>query len=247
MTGHGFVASAGPWAQRLAEAVAKLPPRIGVAALYGYRLCSSEGCDPVGGYAAAAAIAAMLAGTGYEAVVEPLPRHLRHHVEKALSEAEDAYLRSPSSIYAQVGLDADALSRMDALAAALPLRPRRGLAELLEDLAESMSWAAASDYVLYTSTARNIASRILRPHTLAYAKWVAEELQQLGFEATPRTETGSGVIISYLDLKRCSCGQADKETRVKPRRECIEYTIAYTCCGDRIEVKLCAPESTRIR
>jgi len=247
LPGHGFVASRAAWAKAAVEAVARLPPRAGLAALYGFSLCSSEGCDPLIGYAAAAAITARLLGAPVDSLLGALPGHARLQVERALQEAEDAHIRSPSSIYAQAGLDADALARVAALGAALPPRPRRGLGELLADLAEAMSWAAASDYVLYTGTARRLASRSLRPHTLAYAKWVAEELAALGYVAQPRTEASSGGIVAYLDLRRCPCGPAAKEVRVKPRRECITYAIRYECCGDRFEVSLCTPESARIR
>ncbi len=247
LSGHGFVAEKAGWAKGLAEALAGLPPRAGLAALYGYALCGSEGCDPLIGYAAAAVVEAYMLGEPLDTLLAALPRHARSHVEKALSEAEDAHVRSPASIYAQVALDADALSRMAALGVAHGNKVRRGLGELLQDLAEAMSWAAASDYVLYTSTARRYASKTLRPHTLALAKWVAEELALLGYQAVPRTETGSGGIVSYLDLRRCPCGVAVKEARVKPRPDCIEYILGYECCGDRVEVAICTPESTRIK
>jgi len=247
LAGHRFIAKQAGWAHGLVEAVSRLPPRAGLAALYGYTLCRETGCEPIVGYAAAAAIAAMLDGVSVEGLLARLPGHARSHVERALSEAEDAHVRSPSSIYAQVGLDADALSRMAALGVMHASAPRAGLQGVLQVLANAMSWAAASDYVLYTAAARQLASRTLRPHTLALAKWVGEELGALGFEAAPRTETGSWGIVSYLDLRRCPCGAASKEVAVKPLAACIEYRLVYDCCGERLGVKICTPESTRVK
>lgn len=245
--GLGFLAKEAPWLKGLLEALAGLPPRAWLAGLYGYRLCGGESCDQLLGFAAAAVVEAAALGVEPEPILGQLPRHARLQAERALSEASDAYVRSPGSIYAQVALDADALSRMAALGTAYPASNRRDLGSLLHDAAEAMSWAAASDYVLYTRTARSQASRVLRPHTLAYAKWLAEELSFLGYQLVPRTETGSAGIVSYLDLRRCPCGTPVKDVVVKPMRECIEYRVTYDCCGDRLGFKLCAPESTRIR
>jgi hypothetical protein len=245
LVAFGVLDGAPEWAKRLVSSLRRLPARVALAALYGWRLCASESCDRLIGMAAGAAVEARLLGLKVGEVLEALPRHARFHVEKALAEAEEAHIRSPSTVYGQVALDADALARMGALNAALA--GAAGMQGLLNTLAEAMSWAAASDYVLYTSAARAYASRVMRPHTLAYAKWVAEELAYLGYTAMPRTETGSGGIVSYLDLRRCPCGAAEKEITVKPLAACIEYRIAYRCCRDRLEVRLCTPESTRIR
>ncbi len=227
------------WMGPVVEAARRVP-RAGLAAGYAAALCRGEpGCavEPV----VAATVAFVVGDSG---LLESLPRGVRVEAERLLSEAGEAYLRSPSRIGAQVLLDADALSRMGV--AGLLLRGAAGLGGVLQVFAEAMSWAAASDYVLYTRGARGLASR-LKPHTLAAANWAAEELQALGYRLRPRTETSSGGLVSYLDLVACPCGRAEKTAAVKPRRECIVYSVSYSCCGEELGFSLCTPESTRIK
>lgn len=227
------------WMKQVAEA-ARHVPRAGLAAGYAVALCRGEpGCsvEPV-----VAAVVAFVAGD--RGLLEGLPRGVRAEAERLLGEAEEAYLRSPSRVGAQVLLDADALSRIGV--AGLLARGARGLGELLQAFAEAMSWAAASDYVLYTRGARGLASR-LKPHTLAAANWVVEELQPLGYRLRPRTETSSGGLVSYLDLVACPCGRAEKTAVVKPRSDCILYSVEYRCCGQGLGFSICTPESTRVK
>ena len=161
-------------------------------------------------------------------------------------EAEEAYLRSPTGVYAQAILDADALSRMAVLGLHTLQPASTLLGRIIAWSLEAMSYAAASDYILYTRTAKKMA-QTYKPHTLAAAKWLSEEMAELGFTLIPRTETSTAGLVAYLDLQRCPCGRAAKEARVKPLRHCIEYHLAYTCCGERIEASICTPESTRLR
>ncbi|NOZ89465.1 MAG: hypothetical protein GXO15_06025 [Crenarchaeota archaeon] len=228
------------WAATVLEELARCS-RCMTAAVLAAGVCRGEGCDP--------SIAAVAAGlyTAGRGAGQGLPRHARHHVEAALAEAEEAYLRSPTSVYAQVVLDADALSRMGILGLySLALHASR-LERLLQVFMEAMSYAAASDYILYTRTARRLAQQLYKPHTMAAAKWVAEELQKLGFTVEPRVETGSAGLVAYLDLQRCPCGRAAKEIYVKPEQRCIRYRVSYSCCGTKLESEVCTPESTRVR
>lgn len=227
------------WMSPVVEAARRVP-RAGLAAGYAAALCRQEPGCPV--EAVVAATVAFVAGD--RGLLERLPRGVGGEAERLVSEAEEAYLRSPARIGAQVLLDADALSRMGVVG--LLLGGSRGLGDLLQVFAEAMSWAAASDYVLYTRGARGLASR-LKPHTLAAANWVAEELQALGYRLRARTETSSGGLVSYLDLLACPCGRAEKTAAVKPRRECIVYSVSYSCCGEELGFSICTPESTRLK
>ncbi len=228
------------WAAAALEKLARCS-RCMTAAMLATGICRGEGCDP-----SIAAVAAGLFTAGSSTEPE-LPRHARHHVEAALAEAEEAHIRSPTSIYAQVALDADALSRMGILGFYSLALNASSLEKLLQVFMEAMSYAAASDYILYTRTARRLAQQLYKPHTMAAAKWAAEELQKLGFTLEPRVETGSAGIVAYLDLQRCPCGRATKEIYVKPEQRCIRYRVSYTCCSAKLVSEICTPESTRVR
>ncbi|BES82479.1 hypothetical protein [Pyrodictium abyssi] len=223
-----------------------VPPRAVLAAFYAAELCRLENCSEE-----TAAIAALVYSHNQaDSVLDKAPQHIVHHVRKVLEEAEYAHLRSPSSQYTMVVLDADVLARIGALSLFNRFTEyQASIADMLQAALDILSYAVASDYILYTHSAKKLASR-MKPHTIAYFNWLVEELASLGIKARLRTETTVGGVISYVDLLSCPCGDTIvKEKAVKPAEKCMRYILRYTCrsCGLDVEATTCIPESTRTR
>ncbi|HIQ23754.1 MAG TPA: hypothetical protein EYH50_01735 [Pyrodictium delaneyi] len=223
-----------------------VPSRAVLAAFYAAELCRLENCSEE-----TAAIAALAyAYHQIDSVVDRIPQHIVHHVRKVLEEAEDAHLRSPSSQYAMVVLDADVLARIGALSLFNRFTEyRASITDMLQAALDILSYTVASDYILYTRSAKKLASR-MKPHTIAYFNWLVEELANLGIKARLRTEATVGGIISYVDLLSCPCGKTIvKEKAVKPAEKCMRYILRYTCrsCGLDVKAATCIPASTRTR
>lgn len=221
-------------------------PHAILAAFYAARLCRLEGCSEE-----TAAAAALAYKKGAEEVLKAgLPQHIAHHVRGAVEEAEEAYLRSPSSQYAMIILDADALAHIGAFTLFnISTGYAASLEALLQAALESLSYAVASDYILYTRAAKRLASS-MKPHTLAYFNWVAEELTSLGMKARVRIESTIGGTVAYLDLETCPCGgETVKDKVVKPLANCTKYIIGFSCsgCGFSARAETCIPETTRAR
>ena len=216
-----------------------------LAASYAASICRGLNCLPEAAALAALALEAARREGRVPGWVEDLPRHLAPHVARGVEEALDAYLRSPSSPYAQAALDAEALSWMGGVSGLLA--SATGLGEMLGYLANAMTYAAALDYIIYTAPARSM-GRTLKPHTMALAKWVVEELAYHGLRAAQRVERSSAGLVGYVDILGCPCGRASKDVTVKPHRECIEYRVSINCgeCGS-YRFSVCTPESNRVK
>jgi hypothetical protein len=229
----------GELAGEVRAVVGRLSPAGRLALAYAYRVCVGEtGCKP---RAAVWATAGLLEG----GVPRETPAGLTSQVLSVLEEARDAPIQPPRTLLARVALDAEALSRAGAIFFLLS-NPPRALGELLRTVDEALSYAVSLDYILYTRTARQLASK-LKPHTIAYGRWLAEELAGLGLKLTYRAEAVYEGHIAVLDLAECPGEKARpvREAILKPRSDCVEYRIAYSCPKGRIEVPICIPETTR--
>ena len=231
-----------PQASRALEAAGPLG---GLAASYAASICRGPGCVPEAAALTALALVAAREEGRVPGWVERLPRHLAPHVARGVEEALDAYLRSPTSPYAQAALDAEALSWMGGVSGLLA--SAGSLGEMLGYLANAMTYAVALEYILYTASARSI-GRVLKPHTMALAKWAVEELAYHGIRAVQRVERSTAGLVGYVEVLECPCGRASKEVVVKPRRECIEYRVEMGCgeCGS-YRFTVCTPESNRVK
>ncbi|ABM80404.1 hypothetical protein [Hyperthermus butylicus] len=228
-------------AARIFESRPRLRARTLLALAYAAAICRIEGCDAT--QAAAATVAIVEPGEA-----DRLKPAYRSVADRAAEEAADAALRAPQASYTRVALDADVLSRIGAISL-LTGEPARSFSELLSVTADALSYAVASDYILYTAAAKRLASR-LKPHTMAYAKWLVEELQELGLRTILRIEAVYEGHIAYLDLLECPCGgKPEKMATLKPLPNCVEYSVSYTCrsCDEEYGFKICIPETTRTR
>ncbi len=221
-------------------------PRRVLAVLYAYTICSRlEDCVLEASIASALYVEALMENDRLD--TSWLPSHIRVHVERALSDAEDAALRAPSSLYAQIGLDADLLARIGALS----MLATRGLGadnlrDLLAKFAESLSYAYAADYIVYTKPAKSLV-QILRPHTIAMAKWLVEELSLLGIDSSIKAERSAGGLVAYIDIRSCLGARASKLVSVKPSSNCVIFKLDYECILGNMGYKICIPETTRTR
>jgi len=219
-------------------------PRRILATLYSYSICNRLGdCSSATGAIAGLYVEALIEGEQLD--TSSLPGHIRVHIERALSEVEDAALRAPTSLYAQIGLDADLLARIGAVSL-LSRGPVTGLRDFFAMFAEALSYAYASDYIVYTKPAKSLV-QLLKPHTIAMAKWVVEELSSLGISASIKAERTAGGLIAYIDIHECLGSRASKLASVKPTSNCVLYRLSYECSLGAIEYELCIPESTRTR
>lgn len=221
-----------------------ISPRRTLATLYASSICNRlSDCSSATGTIAGLYIEALIEGERLD--TSGLPSHIRVHIERALSEVEDAALRAPTSLYAQIGLDADLLSRMGAVSLL-----SRGSATRLRDFfalfAEALSYAYASDYIVYTKPAKSLI-QVLKPHTIAMAKWAIEELASLGISASIKAERTAGGLVAYIDIHECLGSRVSKLASIKPTSNCILYRLNYECTLGTIEYELCIPESTRTR
>ncbi|BEP18507.1 hypothetical protein PYJP_18590 [Pyrofollis japonicus] len=223
-------------------------PRKALAVMYAHKICSNlDGCRaeialPVTLYTIIAI------GKEHIEISDKLPKHIQQHIERALREVEDAAVRAPTSIYAQVALDADALSRIGALSLVLRKIQMQDISTFLGFMAEALSYAYASDYILYTKPARQMI-QILKPHTIAYAKWLIEELSLIGITATIKADRTPEGLVAYIDLIQCLNERSFKLATLKPSRNCTRYIVEYECrlLGNKIQYEICVPESTRTR
>ncbi len=217
----------------------KIGTRTKLAVAYAYAICRSEpGCEPREAVWSAV-------GLGMGRVPRETPPGLTSKVLSVLEEADEAAVQPPKTVLARVVLDADALSRSTILSL-LAAQPPRSLEEFLAGIGEALSYAVSLDYILYTRTARAIASRV-KPHTIALARWLAEELAQLGLKLAYRAEAVYEGHIAILDLQECpdTGGKPVREAVLKPLRNCVEYRLTYTCPTMKLEVPICIPETTR--
>jgi len=228
------------------ELLSGAPQHAVLTAFYAAKLCELENCSKEIAAVAALACSYPRATT----IIDKLPHHIAHHVRKVLEEADDVHLRSPSSQYTMIVLDADVLARIGALSLFNQLTAYHAtITDMLQAALNSLSYAVASDYIIYTQSAKKLASR-MKPHTIAYFNWLVEELANLGIKARLRTESTVGGIVSYIDLLSCPCSETVvKDIAVKPTEKCMRYTLHYTCrsCDFNAEVSTCIPESTRTR
>jgi hypothetical protein len=223
-------------------------PRKALAAIYAHKICSNlkecriEIALPVTLYAIATI------SKEHVEIIGKLPKHIQQHIERALREVEDAAIRAPTSIYAQVALDADVLSRIGALSLMLRKVQVQDISTFLGFVAEALSYAYASDYILYTKPARQMI-QILKPHTIAYAKWLIEELGLIGVTATIKADRTPEGLVAYIDLIRCLNERVFKLATLKPSRDCTRYIVEYECklLENKIRYEICVPESTRTR
>jgi hypothetical protein len=210
-----------------------------LAVAYAYHICIGEtGCTP---RAAIWATIGLLQG----GVPRETPAGLTSTVLTVLEEAQDASLQPPKTLLTRVALDAEALSRAGAIHF-LVANPPGNLEELLRTVDDALSYAVSLDYILYTRTARMLAAK-LKPHTIAYGRWLAEELAPLGVKLAYRAEAVYEGHIAILDLTECPNTRSKpvKEAILKPRSNCVEYRLTYTCPDRRIEIPICIPETTR--
>lgn len=224
-------------------------PFIASAITSAVRICSIEGCDK--NIAAMTTIAYLLRRASENIA---FPYNIKDYVDglevhdtvkRYVDEALEAYMRAPANLYARVALDAEVLAHLGMVN--LLYSCSINLVEMLNKLTLSLTYAAAADYVLYTATARKLATK-LKPHTLAAVKWFSEELREHEFHIVPRLEQTPAGIIGYMDVVACPCGRAVKDITMKPRRNHIAYIIEISCgkCGE-FKYEIIVPESTRLK
>lgn len=220
--------------------------RRALAVLYAYVICNRLGdCMAEASIATALYVEALMENDRLD--TSKLPSHIRVHVERALDEVEDAALRAPSSLYAQISLDADLLSRIGAVSILATKRLNKSnLRDLLAQFAESLSFAYAADYIVYTKPAKTLI-QILKPHTIAMAKWLVEELALIGIDSTIKAERSAGGLVAYIDIRTCLGSRASKLVSIKPSSKCVLFRLNYECVLGSMEYEICVPETTRTR
>ncbi len=238
------------WVMRDAKAKSLVRnPFVASAIASATKICSIEGCDK--NIAAMTTITYLLRRASENVAfldgIKDQIGELEVHdaVKRYVDEALEAYMRAPASLYARVALDAEVLAHLGIVN--LLYSCSNDLAAMLNKLTLSLTYAAAADYVLYTAAARKLATK-LKPHTLAAAKWFAEELYEHEFHIVPRLEQTPAGIIGYMDVVACPCGRAVKDITMKPRQNHVAYIIEISCgkCSE-FKYEIIVPESTRLK